>query len=138
MVNRGASYADGKIIYNTLDDNTVAVDAKTGTQVWKTQVGDEDLGETITMAPFVVKDIVFVGDSGGELGVRGKLTALDLKTGKILWRAFNTGPDRDAMIGPDFKPFIQRPRERSRGHHLDPRSVEHRRRHHLGLDFLRS
>ncbi|MGC2552130.1 MAG: PQQ-binding-like beta-propeller repeat protein, partial [Candidatus Sulfotelmatobacter sp.] len=50
-------------------------------------------------------NVVLVGDSGGELGVRGKLTALDLKSGKILWRAYNSGPDKDALIGPDFKPF---------------------------------
>ena len=105
VVNRGASYADGKIIYNTLDDNTVAVDAEKGTLVWKTSVGDEDLGETVTMAPIVVKNVVLVGDSGGELGVRGKLTALDLKSGKILWRAYNSGPDKDALIGSNFKPF---------------------------------
>ena len=105
VVNRGASYADGKIIYNTLDDNTIAVDAEKGTLVWKTSVGDEDLGETVTMAPIVVKNVVLVGDSGGELGVRGKLTALDLKSGKILWRAYNSGPDKDALIGADFKPF---------------------------------
>ncbi len=105
VVNRGASYADGKIIYNTLDDNTVAVDAEKGRLVWKTSVGDEDLGETVTMAPIVVKNVVLVGDSGGELGVRGKLTALDLKSGKILWRAYNSGPDKDALIGSNFKPF---------------------------------
>jgi lanthanide-dependent methanol dehydrogenase len=105
VVNRGASYADGKLIYNTLDDNTIAVDAEKGTLVWKTSVGDEDLGETVTMAPIVVKTVVLVGDSGGELGVRGKLTALDLKSGKILWRAYNSGPDKDALIGADFKPF---------------------------------
>ncbi|MGC2476522.1 MAG: PQQ-dependent dehydrogenase, methanol/ethanol family [Candidatus Sulfotelmatobacter sp.] len=105
VINRGASYADGKIIYNTLDDNTIAVDAEKGTLVWKTSVGDEDLGETVTMAPIVVKNVVLVGDSGGELGVRGKLTALDLKSGKILWRAYNSGPDKDALIGADFRPF---------------------------------
>lgn len=105
VVNRGPTFADGKIIYNTLDDNTLAVDAEKGTLVWKTKVGDEDLGETVTMAPIVVKNVVLVGDSGGELGVRGKLTALDVKTGKILWRAFNSGPDTDARIGSDFKPF---------------------------------
>lgn len=105
VVNRGASYADGKIIYNTLDDNTVAVDAEKGRLVWKTSVGDEDLGETVTMAPIVVKNVVLVGDSGGELGVRGKLSALDLKSGKILWRAYNSGPDKDALIGSNFKPF---------------------------------
>lgn len=115
VVNRGASYADGKIIYNTLDANTVAVDAKSGQLVWKTKVGDTDLGETITMAPIVVKNVVLVGDSGAELGVRGKLTALDLKSGKVLWRAFNSGPDSDARIGPDFKPFYEKDRGKDLG-----------------------
>ena len=105
VVNRGASFADGKIIYNTLDAHTVAVDANTGKLAWETQVGDIQYGETITMAPIVVNNIVFVGDSGGELGVRGKLTALDAHTGKILWRAFSTGSDQDVRIGSDFKPF---------------------------------
>ncbi len=104
-VNRGAVYSDGKIIYNTLDAHTVAVDANTGQKVWETAVGDIKLGETITMAPIVVKNVVLVGDSGGELGVRGKLTALDVKTGKVLWRAYNSGSDEDARIGPDFHPF---------------------------------
>ncbi|MEO8727260.1 MAG: PQQ-dependent dehydrogenase, methanol/ethanol family [Acidobacteriaceae bacterium] len=108
IVNRGGSYADGKIIYATLDDNVVAVDAQTGKEVWKTTIGDMNLGETTTGAPLVVRNIVYVGDSGGELGVRGKLTALDLKTGKILWRAYNSGPDTDARIGPDFKPFYKK------------------------------
>lgn len=105
VVNRGASFADGKIIYNTLDDHTVAVDAQSGREVWRTQVGDVHYGETTTMAPIVVKNAVFVGNSGGELGVRGKLTALDVKTGKILWTAWNTGSDADTRIGPDFKPY---------------------------------
>jgi PQQ-dependent dehydrogenase (methanol/ethanol family) len=105
VVNRGASFADGKIIFNTLDAHTFAVDANTGKLAWETQVGDIQMGETITMAPIAVKNVVLVGDSGGELGVRGKLTALDLKTGKILWRAYSSGSDQDARIGPDFKPF---------------------------------
>jgi lanthanide-dependent methanol dehydrogenase len=105
IVNRGASYADGKIIYDTLDDNTVAVDANTGNLVWKTKVGEIHEGETTTGAAFIVKNIVLVGDAGGELGVRGRLTALDLKTGKIVWRAFNSGSDADALIGPGFRPF---------------------------------
>lgn len=105
VVNRGASYGDGKIVYATLDNNVVAVDAETGKLDWRTETGQIALGETTTMAPFIVKNIVYVGDSGGELGVRGKLTALDLKSGKILWRAFDTGPDKDVLIGPDFHPF---------------------------------
>lgn len=108
VVNRGASYADGKVIYNTLDAQTVAVDAKTGKQVWKTRVGSLDLGETTTMAPLVAKNVVMVGNSGGELGVRGKVVGLDVKTGKILWTAYNTGPDSEVLIGEDFKPFYKK------------------------------
>ncbi|HEX4066909.1 MAG TPA: PQQ-dependent dehydrogenase, methanol/ethanol family [Acidobacteriaceae bacterium] len=115
VVNRGASYADGEVIYNTLDAQTVAVDAKTGQKVWETQVGDIRLGETVTMAPLVVKNVVLVGDSGGELGVRGKLTALDVKTGKILWRAWNSGSDEDARIGPDFHPYYAKDRGKDLG-----------------------
>jgi PQQ-dependent dehydrogenase (methanol/ethanol family) len=105
VVNRGASYAGGKIVYATLDNNVVAVDANSGKELWRTQTGDINYGETTTMAPLVVKSVVLVGDSGGELGVRGKLTALDLNSGKVLWRAYNTGPDKDVLIGPGFKAF---------------------------------
>jgi alcohol dehydrogenase (cytochrome c) len=105
VVNRGASYADGKIVYNLLDAETVAVDAETGKETWRTRVGNIDLGETITMAPLVVKNKVLVGNSGGEMGVRGKLVALDLATGKEVWRAYSTGPDAEVLIGPEFKPF---------------------------------
>jgi alcohol dehydrogenase (cytochrome c) len=59
------------------------------------------------MAPLVVHGKVFVGNSGGEMGVRGALTALDENTGKVAWRAYNTGPDKDVLIGPDFKPFYK-------------------------------
>src|SRR5579884_3329110 len=51
VVNRGASYADGKIFYNTLDMHTVAIDANSGKEVWKTEVGDINTGESMTMAP---------------------------------------------------------------------------------------
>jgi len=108
VVNRGASFGDGKIVYATLDNNVVAVEAATGKQAWRTQVGEIKLGETTTMAAFIVRNTVIVGDSGGELGVRGKITALDLKTGKILWRAFNSGPDADVRIGGDFHPFYKK------------------------------
>ncbi|HET7544717.1 MAG TPA: methanol/ethanol family PQQ-dependent dehydrogenase [Polyangiaceae bacterium] len=105
VVNRGAAYSRGRVYFNTLDAQTVAVDATTGKEVWKVKLGDITRGETMTMAPLVVKDQVLVGNSGGELGVRGWLTALDTETGRINWRAWSTGPDRDVLIGPEFKPF---------------------------------
>jgi PQQ-dependent dehydrogenase (methanol/ethanol family) len=105
VINRGVVYADGKIFFNTLDDYTIGLDADTGKEVWKTQVGDINKGETMTMAPLVVKDRVLVGNSGGEFGVRGWLTALDANSGKIAWRAYHTGPDADVLIGQNFHPF---------------------------------
>jgi glucose dehydrogenase len=83
VVNRGAAYYNGRIYYNTLDCHTVAVDAATGQEVWKTKVGDINIGETITMAPIVVNGKVLVGNSGGEFGVRGWIIALDAGSGQI-------------------------------------------------------
>jgi outer membrane protein assembly factor BamB len=94
LVNRGAAYAAGRIFYNTLDAHTVAVDAASGKELWKARVGDVNQGETVTMAPLVVKGKVLVGNSGGEMGVRGWLTALDANTGELAWRAYHTGPDK--------------------------------------------
>jgi lanthanide-dependent methanol dehydrogenase len=104
VVNRGAAYGDGKIVFNTLDNYTIALDAETGKVIWRTRLGDINVGETMTMAPLIAKNKVLVGNSGGELGVRGWLTALDLKTGNQVWRAWSTGPDKDVLIGKDFKP----------------------------------
>ncbi|HEX8180025.1 MAG TPA: methanol/ethanol family PQQ-dependent dehydrogenase [Pyrinomonadaceae bacterium] len=106
-VNRGVAFANGRVFMNTLDGQTLAVDAETGQEIWRTQLGDMNRGETITMAPLVVKDKVLVGNSGGEFGVRGWLTALDAATGKQAWRAYSTGPDADCLIGPNFHPFYQ-------------------------------
>src|SRR6266540_5194729 len=63
VVNRGAAYAGGKIFYNTLDAQTVAVDTATGKEAWRTRIGDINQGESITMAPLVVKGKVLVGIS---------------------------------------------------------------------------
>src|SRR5215213_6632831 len=106
-VNRGAAYSDGKIFSNTLDAQTVAVDAETGTDLWKTKPGDINRGETMTLAPLGAKANALVGNSGGEFGVRGWITALDAASGKIAWRAYNTGPDADCLIGANFKPFYK-------------------------------
>src|SRR4051812_14350439 len=108
VVNRGAVYAAGNIIYSLLDANVVGVNAETGKEVWRTKVGDINKGETLTAAPVAIKDKVILGNSGGELGVRGYVVALDAKTGKELWRAFNTGPDTEVKIGASFKPFYQK------------------------------
>jgi PQQ-dependent dehydrogenase (methanol/ethanol family) len=115
VVNRGAAYYNGRVYYNTLDCYAVAVDAATGQEAWKTKVGDINIGETITMAPVVVNGKVFVGNSGGEFGVRGWITALDAASGQVSWKAFNTGPDSDCLIGPNFRPFYEQDRGKDLG-----------------------
>ena len=109
VVNRGAFYVDGKIVYNLLDGHTVAVDAATGRELWKTQIASLAEGETTPMAPFVVKDRVIVGASGGEFGIHGWVKGLDLQTGKIVWTARNVGPDADLLANAGtFKPFYDK------------------------------
>ncbi|MFL6787985.1 MAG: PQQ-dependent dehydrogenase, methanol/ethanol family, partial [Sphingomicrobium sp.] len=107
-VNRGAVYADGRLFLNLLDGHTVAVDAESGKELWRTKLGDIQKGETITMAPLVADGKVLVGNSGGEMGVRGWLAALDAASGKLVWKAYSTGPDKDALIGADYRaPYPQ-------------------------------
>ena len=109
VINRGAFYADGKVVYNLLDGHTVAVDASTGQELWKTKIADMSEGETTPMAPFVVKDRVIVGPSGGEFGIHGWVKGLDLKTGAIVWTARNLGPDADMLIrAGTFKSFYDK------------------------------
>jgi len=110
IVNRGAAYSNGRIFFNTLDGQTLAIDAKTGNEVWKVRIGNINVGESVTMAPLIVKNKVLVGNSGGEFGVRGWLTALDANDGRVVWKAYSTGPDKDVLIGPRFKPFYEHDR----------------------------
>ena len=108
-INRGAFYADGKIVYNLLDGHTVAIDAQTGREVWNVQVADLHDGETTPMAPFIVKGRVLVGPSGGEFGIHGWTKALDLATGRLSWTAYNAGSDSSMLIrAGGFKPFYDR------------------------------
>jgi PQQ-dependent dehydrogenase (methanol/ethanol family) len=105
VINRGCAFWQNKIVYNTLDSHTVGVDATTGKQLWKTKLGEVNLGETMTMAPLIVDGHALVGNSAADFGVRGWLASIDVNNGNILWRAYSTGPDKDVLIGPDFKPF---------------------------------
>ena len=81
-VNRGLAYGDGKIFLQQADTTLVALDAKTGKVVWTAKNGNPKIGETNTNAPHVFRDKVLTGISGGEFGVRGRLIAYDIKTGK--------------------------------------------------------
>jgi lanthanide-dependent methanol dehydrogenase len=97
-VNRGVAYGDGKIFLHQADTTLVALDAKTGNVVWSVKDGDPKVGETGTNAPLVVKDKVLVGISGGEFGVRGRVTAYNIKDGSLAWKAYSEGPDNEILF----------------------------------------
>ncbi len=99
LVNRGVAYGDGMIIANALDGRVYALRDSNGSIVWRYKEADPELGQTVTSAPFVIQERnrVIVGVSGGEYGVRGYVTALDLHTGKRVWRAYSMGPDSDTL-----------------------------------------
>jgi lanthanide-dependent methanol dehydrogenase len=115
VVNRGAVYSGGRLFFNTLDGFTIAVDAGSGKEIWRTKMGNIHLGETMTMAPLVAKDKVIVGNSGGEMGVRGWIAALDVADGAIVWKAYSTGPDSEVLIGAEFRPLYDRYRGKDLG-----------------------
>jgi PQQ-dependent dehydrogenase (methanol/ethanol family) len=108
-VNRGLAYGDGKIFLYQADTTLVALDAKTGDVKWSVKNGDSTKGQTGTSVPYVVKDKVLVGISGGEYGVRGYLTAYNLKDGKLAWRAYSTGPDSEMLVDPEKTTTLGKP-----------------------------
>ena len=108
-VNRGLSYADGKLFLNQADATLVALDAKTGKVVWQATNGDPKKGETGTSAPMIVKDKVLVGISGGEFGVPCHVTAYNLSDGKMAWRAYSSGPDSQIMVDPQKTTELGKP-----------------------------
>ena len=99
-VNRGLAFGDGKIFLQQADTTLVALDANSGKVVWTAKNGDPKKGETNTNAPHVFKDKVLTGISGGEFGVRGRVIAYDIKTGKRVWLGYSTGPDAEMLIDP--------------------------------------
>jgi PQQ-dependent dehydrogenase (methanol/ethanol family) len=99
-VSRGVAYSDGKVFLQQADTTLVALDAKTGKELWKVVTGDPKKGETATNTPHIFKDKVLTGISGGEFGVRGRITAYDMNTGKEVWKAFSTGPDAEMLMNP--------------------------------------
>lgn len=100
VINRGPAYGDGMIVADVLDGHVYALNAKTGKLVWKADNANPKQGQTITSAPMVVGDKVMVGVAGGEYGVRGYMTAYNLKTGKRVWRAYSEGPDKSILFNP--------------------------------------
>jgi PQQ-dependent dehydrogenase (methanol/ethanol family) len=95
VVNRGVAVYRGKVYVGTLDGRLQALDAETGKLVWSTVTVDQSQPYTITGAPRVAKGKVFIGNGGGEYGVRGYLSAYDAETGELAWR-FHTVPGNPA------------------------------------------
>ena len=108
-VNRGLAYADGMIFLPQADTTVVALDAKSGEVKWSTKIGDPAIGETLTMATMPVKDKLMVGISGGEYGVRGRVTALNLADGSGAWKAWSTGPDEELLVDPEATTHLGKP-----------------------------
>lgn len=101
--NRGVAVADGKVFSATLDGYLLALDARTGQPLWRTDtLIDRKRGYTITGAPRLTDKLVVIGNGGGELGVRGYVSAYQRDTGKLAWRFFTvpgTGPDEHPEVG---------------------------------------
>lgn len=93
-----AWHPSGKVYVPLLHGELAALDARTGREIWRVRNADVRLGATMPAAPVVVKDLVIVGTAGADFGVRGTLTAYEALTGRLVWRAFHTGPDSDVLI----------------------------------------
>ena len=95
IVNRGAAIFDGKIYRVTLDAHVLALDAKTGKQLWKSKAANYLDGHAMTSAPLIAGGVVMTGIAGGEYGTRGFIDGWDPQTGKQLWRKYTTAAPGD-------------------------------------------
>jgi len=86
--NRGVALWKDKIISVSLDGRLFAINKATGEKVWERKIANPDLGETLTLAPLIVRDVAIVGAAGGEYGIRGFIDGTDLNTGQQLWRTY--------------------------------------------------
>jgi alcohol dehydrogenase (cytochrome c) len=100
--NRGAAYWDGMLFRGTQDGRVMAYDFKTGKRIWETRIADPKNGESVPAAPIAHDGVVYIGNAGGDFkGGKGKMYALDAKTGKILWQFFMVPKvDGDVVRGP--------------------------------------
>ncbi|WP_374545218.1 methanol/ethanol family PQQ-dependent dehydrogenase [Rhodoblastus sp.] len=108
-VNRGLAYADGKLFLNQADTTLVALDAQTGKVLWSVKTGYPQKGETGTATVLPVKDKIIVGLSGGEFGIRCHLSAYDRDSGRLVWRAYASGPDDSILVDPDRTTELGKP-----------------------------
>ena len=97
--NRGLAYhPSGKLYAPLLTGELAALDASTGREIWRVRNADPKAGASLAGAPLVTGNLVIVGISGAEYGVRGHLSAYDALTGRLIWRGFNTGPDSEVLL----------------------------------------
>jgi alcohol dehydrogenase (cytochrome c) len=88
-VNRGAAYLDGIVFRGTQDGRVLAYDFKTGKRIWQTAIADPKKSESVPAAPIAWNGMVFIGNAGGDMkGVKGRMYALDAKTGRIIWEFY--------------------------------------------------
>ncbi|HKI26696.1 MAG TPA: PQQ-dependent dehydrogenase, methanol/ethanol family [Candidatus Sulfotelmatobacter sp.] len=106
-VNRGLAILGNKVFLGTLDAHVVALDAKTGNVVWDVTAADYRTGHSFTVAPLAVKNLIVIGVSGGEYGVRGFIDAYDAETGERKWRFYTVPgpgePGHDTWEGDSWK-----------------------------------
>ncbi len=102
-----AWHPSGKLYVPLYPGDLVAVDAADGKELWRARVGSPAMGITMNAAPVVIGNVVVVGVGGGEFGARGYLSGYNALTGKILWRAYSTGPDADVLLDPPSNPELQ-------------------------------
>ena len=101
--NRGAAYLDGMLFRGTEDGRVLAYDFKTGKRLWETTIADPKKGEDVPAAPIAWKGLVFIGNAGGDFkGGKGRMYALDAKTGKIVWEFYLVPKSEgDTVRGPE-------------------------------------
>jgi alcohol dehydrogenase (cytochrome c) len=85
---RGVALWKDQVISVALDGRIMALNRTTGEQLWERKVAEPGLGETVTAAPLVIRDVAIIGSAGGEFGIRGWIDATDLNTGKQAWRTY--------------------------------------------------
>src|SRR6516225_2951778 len=86
--NRGVALWKDKVISISLDGRMFSINKATGEVAWERKIADPAIGETLTIAPLIIRDTAIVGSAGGEFGIRGFIEATDLNTGKIAWRTY--------------------------------------------------
>jgi quinohemoprotein ethanol dehydrogenase len=104
--NRGVAVRDGRVFVAALDGWLYALDAGTGAMLWKADtIVDRGRGYTSTGAPEVTRDLVLIGNAGGEYDTRGYVTAYEMKTGREAWRFWIV--PRDPRLGPQEAPYLE-------------------------------